>query len=65
MDTDSRLDFLSLGLDPAKVTRVESIHRKHGNHLYRVRCDAQSYVLKRFGDLAQATEVQSYTLLQE
>jgi hypothetical protein len=64
MDTDFCLDFASLGLDPAEVTRVELIHRKHGNHLYRVYCDAQSYVLKRFGDPAQATEVRSYTLLQ-
>lgn len=64
MDADLCPDFASLGLDPAEVTRVELIHRKHGNHLYRVRCDAQPYVLKRFGDPAQATEVQSYTLLQ-
>jgi hypothetical protein len=43
---------------------MELIHRKHGNHLYRTHCGAQSYVLKWFGGPAQA-EVQSYALLQK
>lgn len=65
MNADFCPDFASLGLDPVKVTRVELIHQKHGNRLYRVRHGAQSCVLKWFGDPVRATEVQSYTLLQE
>lgn len=57
-------DLRSLGLDPAEVTRIALIHHKHGNRLYRVECGERSYVLKQFGDPAQASEVRAYSLLQ-
>jgi len=41
------------------------IHQKHGNYLYRVKCGTQSFILKCFKDSAQATEVQSYALLEK
>jgi len=41
------------------------MRQKCGNRLYRVKCDQRSFVLKCFGQPAQATEVRSYALLQE
>jgi len=58
-------DLRPLGLDPAKVTGVALIHRKHGNRLCRVECGERSLVFKWFSDPAQATEVRAYSLLQE
>ena len=54
----------SVGIDPAEIESIDPIHRKHGDRLYRVRCDGQWYVLKWFHDPAQAVEVRSYALLE-
>ncbi len=54
----------ALGIDPKKVRRIELIHQKHGNRLYRVYSNTKSSILKLFKDAAETTEIQSYELLQ-
>lgn len=54
-----------LGLDPAAITDVALIHKKHGSRLYRVQCEEQSYVLKWFDDPDSAREVRCYGLLEK
>jgi hypothetical protein len=39
-------------------------HEKHSNRLFRVQCGGRSFVLKSFGDSAQAVEARSYALLE-
>ncbi len=60
-----RLDLNLLGIDATDITHVERIHEKHGNRLYRVRCDMRSVVIKWFGDTNESTEICSYALLKE
>jgi hypothetical protein len=57
-------DLSPVGLDPARIERIDLIHRKHGDRLYRVRCRERWYVLKWFHDPPRAVEVRSYALLQ-
>lgn len=54
----------TLGIDPKKVRRIELIHQEHGSRLYRVHWNTKSSILKLFKDATEATEIQSYKLLQ-
>lgn len=54
----------TLDIDPKKVRRIELIHQEHGDHVYRIRCNAKSSILKVFKDATEAAEIQSYELLQ-
>ena len=59
------LDLRKLHLEPAEITRVQTIHSKHGARLYRIECGDRSFVLKYFGDAARAAEVRCYALLEQ
>ena len=54
-----------LGLDASKLCKATTIHRRHGNRLYRITLGGASYILKVFGDADASREVRAYALLKE
>ena len=55
-----------LGMNPAAVTRTETLSDRHGHSIWRITTQECSYILKWFPEgQSAATEVQAYGLLQE
>jgi hypothetical protein len=52
------------GFEVTQLGRIELLHKRHGNRLYRVVLREDNYILKVFGDDDAAREVRGYRLLQ-
>jgi hypothetical protein len=63
MKLPETVEVRALGLDPARIKRVEALQEEAGSAVYRVEDDRRSFILKSFGNPEAAIEVRAYDLL--
>ena len=62
---DAYVVLRKMGLDTSQLRKVESIQKRHGNHLCRITLGSSSYILKVFGNPDASSEVRAYALLKD